>query len=228
MKARGLLAAFALTAVIAAPAPVAAQARDWTKAVVATPEGGFRMGNPAAKVKLVEYASLTCPHCAHFAETSKAPLMQRVRTGNVSYEFRNYVLNGIDVTATLLARCAGPQHYFAFTDRLYATQKRWVGRISGLTEQQKTQIQSLPDAQRLGRIAELGGLTAVAAQFGVAAPRARQCLADDAALERLGEMAKAAQEKGVQGTPTFFINDRKVDSVDDWAGLEPHLMRAGG
>ena len=55
-----------------------------------TPEGGFRMGNPAAPIKLVEYGSLACPHCRHFEETGYKPLLQTyVRTGRVSYEFRN-------------------------------------------------------------------------------------------------------------------------------------------
>ncbi|MFL6763858.1 MAG: thioredoxin domain-containing protein, partial [Sphingomicrobium sp.] len=65
---------------------------DWTRAVAATPEGGFRMGNPAAPVKLVEYGSLACPHCRHFEATGYKPLIQNyVRTGRVSYEFRNFL-----------------------------------------------------------------------------------------------------------------------------------------
>ena len=226
MRARALLAAIAVS-VVAAPAPAAAQARDWTKAVVATPEGGFRMGNPNAKVKVVEYASMTCPHCAHFAETAKAPLMQKVRSGKVSYEFRNYVLNGIDVAATLLTRCAGTAGFFPLTDRLYATQNQWVGRIRGLTPQQKQEVQVLSDGQQLARIAELGGITALAAQFGVPAARAKQCLLDPAALERLGEMVEAGRARGVAGTPTFFVNDARV-AVDDWAGLAPVIAQAGG
>ena len=65
------------------------------------------MGNPKAKVKLVEYGSLTCPHCRHFAETGMVPLKAYVKSGKVSFEYRNYILNGIDVAATLVARCGG-------------------------------------------------------------------------------------------------------------------------
>jgi protein-disulfide isomerase len=222
-----LLAAFAVTAAIAAPAPAAAQARDWTKTVAMTPEGGFRMGNPAAKVTVVEYASLTCPHCAHFSESAKGPLMARVRTGKVAYEFRNYVLNGYDIAATLLARCSGTRGFFPFVERLYATQPQWLGRLSALGRLQRGELQSLPDGPRMVKIGELGGLTPLAAQFGVPAARANQCLGDAAALERLGLMAEAAGKRGVTGTPTFFVNGAKVQ-VDDWAGLEPAIRKAGG
>ncbi|MEA3079375.1 MAG: hypothetical protein QOF05_783, partial [Sphingomonadales bacterium] len=56
----------ATTAASAAPRPAPKPKVDWARTVVATPEGGFRMGNPSAKVKLVEYGSLACPHCRHF------------------------------------------------------------------------------------------------------------------------------------------------------------------
>jgi protein-disulfide isomerase len=101
-------------AVLASLAPAAATtakpapSRDWARTVASTPEGGFRMGNPNAKVKLVEYGSLACPHCRHFEQTGYKPLVQQyVRTGRVSYEFRNLLLNAPDIAVSLLAHCAG-------------------------------------------------------------------------------------------------------------------------
>ncbi len=211
----------------AAPARRAAPARDWTRNVVMTADGGFRMGNPAARVKLVEYGSLTCPHCAHFAEEGDAALGAYVRRGTVSYEFRNYVLNGIDVTATLLARCSGPAGFFPMTHRLYATQKQWVGRISGLSEAQKEALRALPDRQRLARLAEAGGLTQIAALHGVSAARANQCLTDQAGMDRLNRIGEAASALGVTGTPTFFINGVQAQ-VNTWPDIEPLLRQAGG
>src|SRR3546814_9181159 len=81
-----LFAAAALPLGIAAvPAAQAEAAKDWTKTVARTPEGGFRVGNPDAPVKLVEYGSLTCDHCAHFAEEATPKLLgQYVRSGRVS------------------------------------------------------------------------------------------------------------------------------------------------
>jgi protein-disulfide isomerase len=213
----------------AAPARRAAgpAARDWSRIVVATPEGGFRMGNPAARVKLVEYGSLTCPHCAAFSQTGTPALVASyVRSGKVSYEFRNFVLNGIDVSASLLARCAPPARFFQLVETLYATQPDWVGRIADLPEGQKDALRALPEGQRLSRMADIGGLTEVAARYGVPAARGRQCLADKAGFDRLGRMYEAAQAKGVSGTPTFFVNGVRVDGIG-WADVEPALRRAG-
>lgn len=212
----------------AAPARRAvAPARDWTRTVVMTPEGGFRMGNPAARVKLVEYGSLTCGHCAAFAQQGEAPLKAYVRRGTVSYEFRNYVLNGIDVTATLLARCSGPTGFFPMIHRLYTTQNQWVGRISGLSEAQKQALSALPERQRLTRLAQVGGLTQVAALHGVTPARASQCLVDHAGIERLNQIGEAASALGVGGTPTFFINGANI-GTHTWSTLEPILRESAG
>jgi protein-disulfide isomerase len=227
-------AAFAGAADSAAPARKAAPVRraapvqrDWTRTVVATPEGGFRMGNPAARVKLVEYGSLTCSHCAAFAAEGVEPLMAYVRRGRVSYEYRNYVLNGIDVVATMLARCSGPAHFFAMAHDLYATQPTWVGRINGLSDERRAELNAMPEAQRRRRLGELGGLTQLAGRHGLTAARAGQCFADPAGLDRLDRMVEAAGALGVTGTPTFFLNGRMVQT-NLWAGIEPLLRQAGG
>ncbi|HEU0097919.1 MAG TPA: thioredoxin domain-containing protein [Allosphingosinicella sp.] len=213
----------------AAPAGKAAPARvDWARNVVATPEGGFRMGNPAAKVKLVEYGSLTCGHCAAFARAGMPSLVGTyVRSGKVSYEYRNFILNGLDVAATLVARCGGPGRFFPVADRLYAAQGQWMGRVGSLTSAQKAQMNALPENQRLGRMAELAGITQIAAQYGIAPVQAKRCLADQAALDRLARMAEAAQAQGVQGTPTFFFNGANI-GTHTWATLEPILREAAG
>jgi protein-disulfide isomerase len=233
MRAAGLLLLGAALAA-AAPAPRApvrhpspAVARDWSRTVVATPEGGFRMGNPAAPVKLVEYGSLTCPHCRAFAEEGTPRLIAGyVRTGKVSYEFRNFILNGPDISASLLARCAGPRGFFGMAEMLYATQPQWLGRISALPQAEKVRIGGMSQTARLVRIAEVTGLIQVAARYGVPAARARQCLADPAGFEKLGKMFEAGQALGVPGTPTFFVNGAKVDGIE-WAQVEPALRQAG-
>jgi protein-disulfide isomerase len=222
-------AASAAPAVAAAPAARPAPARvDWSRTVVATPEGGFRMGNPAAKVKLVEYGSLTCGHCANFAKAGMASLVGTyVRSGKVSYEYRNFILNGLDVAASLVARCGGPGRFFPVADRLYATQGQWMGRITDLTEAQKAQMSALPENQRLGRVAELAGIVQIGAQNGIAPASAKRCLSDPAALGRLGKIAEAANAQGVEGTPTFFINGANI-GTHTWATLEPILRDGAG
>jgi protein-disulfide isomerase len=202
-------------------------ARDWSQTVVATPEGGFRMGNPAARVKLVEYGSLTCPHCRHFAETGVRPLVQNyVRTGKVSYEFRNFILNGIDVAATLLARCSGP-NFFRASDAIYAAQPQWLGKVTAMSAADRQKLQSLPDAQRLVRIGAVSGLTPMVARFGVPAARANLCLQSKPAMARLGAIAEAANKMGVNQTPTFILNGAKTDAAS-WEELEPLVRKAAG
>jgi protein-disulfide isomerase len=223
------LAGIAATAPHADAAPVRRAARaDWARNVVATPEGGFRMGNPGAKVKLVEYGSLTCVHCAAFSREGVAPLVARyVRTGKVSYEYRNFLLNGLDVAATLVARCGGPARFFPVSEKLYATRDQWMGRLARLSQAQKDQLNALPEGQRLGRLADIIGLTGLAAQHGISPVQARRCLADHVALERLGKMTEAAGAQGVDGTPTFFLNGANIGS-HNWATLEPILRESAG
>jgi protein-disulfide isomerase len=185
------------------------------------------MGNPAARVKLVEYGSLTCSHCAAFAAQGVEPLMAYVRRGKVSWEYRNYILNGIDVVATMLARCSGPAHFFPMAHDLYATQPAWIGRINGLSQARKDELNAMPEAQRLRLLGETGGLTQLAARHGLTAARSSQCFADHAGLDRLDRMSEAATALGVTGTPTFFLNGRMVQT-NVWAGIEPLLRQAGG
>jgi protein-disulfide isomerase len=205
--------------------PVAA--KDWTRLVTATPEGGFRMGNPNAKVKLVEYGSLTCPHCRHFAQTSATPLAAAVRGGKVSYEFRNMILNGVDMAATLVARCGGARSFFPTMADLYDTQPVWLGRASKMSDAQKQELDGLSDGQRLVRVAQVAGIVQIGAKHGITRAAANRCLADPAALNRLGKMYEAARERGVKGTPTFFINGEAA-RADDWSAIEPLLKKAGG
>ena len=228
MKFSLTLALAAAAGALAAPVMAQAQApqtaqQDWTRTVVATSEGGFRIGNPDAPVKLVEYASLTCPHCAEFAVHSKASLIaNHVRSGRVSFEFRNFVLNGIDAAATLLARCAAPADFFPLTERIFETQQEWADRIRGLSEAEKQRIMGLPPSEAYAQVAQAGGLMDIAAQHGITAERGRQCLGDRARLTDLERLAQAGEALGVQGTPTFFLNGRKLD-VNSWAEIEPLL-----
>jgi len=222
-----LATAVALPAAVAAqPAPAAGQ-RDWSRTVVQTAEGGFRMGNPDAPVKIVEYLSLTCPHCAAFAQEGSPRLIRSyVRTGRASLEYRNFVLNIADAAASMLARCGGSDFFFPIADRMLATQSQWTARIGALSSAQQAEINALEIGARLTRLAEAGGLDAIAAQNGVPAEQGRRCLSDAAALNRLAEMNRVAAAAGIVGTPTFLINGTPVQA-HDWATLEPLIRRAG-
>jgi protein-disulfide isomerase len=233
MRLAGLiLAAAALSAVpsaaaVKAPAK-AAPVHDWSRIVVLTPEGGFRMGNPAAKVKLVEYGSLACPHCRHFEETGYKPLVGNyVRSGRVSYEFRNILITAPDISVTLLTRCAGPAKFFPMSQVVYATQPYWEKRIAAMSDADNAAVQAMSNQQQIVRFAEVTGLVPVAARFGVTPARARQCLMDTKALQRVLDVEQAANNRGINHTPTFLIND-KVSESSTWEQLEPELKSALG
>ena len=202
--------------------------RDWAQVVNASPAGGFVMGNPAAKVKLVEYGSLACPHCRHFEETGYKPLVQQyVRSGQVSYEFRNLLLNGPDISVSLLTRCAGAANFFPMSQLVYASQPQWEDRIEKMSDADKAALDKMTDEQRIVRFAEIGGMADMASRFGVTPGRARQCLTDRNGLERVLSMSKAASDHGIDHTPTFIINGQVTDAAT-WEQLEPKLKAALG
>ena len=129
-----------------------------------TPEGGFLMGNPNAEVKLVEFGSMTCPHCAEFEEKGGEKLIDNyVKTGRVSYEFRNFVRDPFDMTASLIARCGGPERFFRLDPRrLFADQRKWIGKAPGRAADQQQALQAMPPARGISRhIAKARRLAAV-------------------------------------------------------------------
>jgi protein-disulfide isomerase len=202
---------------------------DWTEVVSQTAEGGFRMGNPDAPVKLVEYASITCPHCGEFAEQGGPALRdQYVRSGQVSWEYRPYLLFPTDPGVFMLLRCQGAAPFFRLTEQLYADQRNWLGRLQALPAEQLQQIDALPPTARSAALVRAGGLDQFFRQRGMPEARMNSCLADEQNLQQLSQITqRATNEEGVTGTPTFFINGARQEA-GNWAQLEPLLRTAIG
>ncbi|HZF94967.1 MAG TPA: thioredoxin domain-containing protein [Allosphingosinicella sp.] len=195
---------------------------DWTETVNQTDEGWI-MGNPNAPTKLVEYASITCPHCADFSEQGGARLREYVRTGQVSWEFRPFMIFPTDPGIFMLLRCQPPQSFFAVSDQLYHSQSEWTGRA----QPQLAQSQQMPLAGRAAFLTQAAGLDEFFRQRGMPAAQVGQCLNNQAELQRLQAITdRAASEEGVRGTPTFLINGEQAVGVDTWAKLEPRLQAA--
>jgi protein-disulfide isomerase len=203
---------------------------DWTETIGVTPEGGYLMGNPDAPVKLVEYASLTCPHCRDFSREAAAPLRDTyVKSGKVSWEFRSFPLNPIDVAATLLATCQGPGPVFKLVEQNYIEQDKWVLPFQKLSKQQQDQIAAMPADQQFVGLAKAGGLDAFYRVRGLTQAKAEACLSDKAKIDAIVAMRdRGIKEDKVEGTPTFIINDTKVDEPPTWTALEPVLKKAIG
>ena len=118
---------------------------DWTMVVFLSFVGGFLLGYPNAKAKLIEYGSLTCPHCREFDETGVPTLVDKfVKSVQVSWEFRNYVRDPFDLTASLIARCNGTKSFFPLMRAFYKDQPVWVGNLQAAPQQQLEQLQNLP------------------------------------------------------------------------------------
>ena len=209
----------------AVPAP---NGGDWTTVVSTTPEGGFLMGNPNAPVKLVEYLSLTCPHCADFEEKGFPKLRDEyVKKGTVSLEVRNYVRDPIDMTASLVSRCGGPEPYFAMTEQVFAQQAGMFDKMQKLPQSEIQRLQSAPPAEQFKGLAALLGIDQFARQRGIPQAKLDACFSDQASVDKLVDMQKKANDLQIPGTPAFILNGKLLESVGTWETLEPKLKEAG-
>lgn len=196
----------------------------WTETVVATPEGGYRVGNPAARAKLVEFGSISCPTCRAFHLESIAAVRARVATGGLSYEFRPFAVHSIDPMLHALMLCAGPRHYVAFADDFYADQPALMARYETWAE---ADPKTNPDGSPATRIAlaREWGLTAFAMRHGLTAAGVTRCLSNTAAFaaQQRREDA-AARDFQVTGTPTFVLNGRTLKDVLTWPEIETAVV----
>jgi len=216
-----------LLASLAVPAVpgVAAQQRDWSTVTASTPAGAYLMGNPAARAKLVEYASYTCSHCADFSRDADAGLKRMLRSGSASWEFRHLIRDPFDLAAAVVARCAGPRGFAATSAAIFAAQPRWLDRAGAFARANGEALKGKPPLTQLRALADGAGLSEIGRANGVTPARLDACFADKAGVDRITAMTAAAPAE-VQGTPAFFVNGRFVAGVD-WAGLEPVMRTAG-
>ena len=143
------------------------------------------LGDPQAPVTIIEYASLTCPHCAHFHNEVLPQLKERyIADGKVRLVYRDFPLDERALTAAALAHCAGPDRYFGFLDVLFETQSSWARADDYIGA--------------LKKLGKLGGMTD---------EQMDQCLADQALTDGILQTRLEGQnEHQVSSTPTLVIN----------------------
>lgn len=210
-------------------AKVAAPAgKSWTDIVSKTEFGGFQMGNPNAKLKLVEYGAISCPGCAQFSVQSTEELNKIVNEGTVSMEFRPFLVHGIqDIPGFLLAQCSGPEAFFPLTEQLYAEQQSWLSKISTVTEADQQAMQKMSPQQIATLLATKMGLIDFVKSRGISEDQARSCLSDKAAIDNLIKMTeRGTSDDGVSGTPFFLLNGAKLDA-SSWNQVKGKLVEAG-
>ncbi len=168
----------------AAPHPLLADAQT----VLALGKDDRILGNPDAPITIIEYASLTCPHCAHFTNEVLPELKKKwIDTGKAKLVLRDYPLDEPALRAAMIARCAPPDRYYAYVDTFFGAQEKWVT--------------ARDYRNALARLAKLGGMSTE--EFD-------NCLKNTALENKIVEgRLIATKEVDVNSTPTFFINGTK-------------------
>ena len=206
---------------------VAPAGKIWSETVVKTEAGGFKMGNPDAKLKLIEYGAITCPGCAQFAAQSTEELTELVNTGVVSMEFRPFLVHGVqDIPGFLLAQCSGPEAFYPLSDQLYADQQNWLGKMSGITEAEQQAAAKMTPAEVATFLGTRMGLIEFVQQRGISAEQAKACLSDSKAIDSLIKQTEQAGKDGVTGTPYFTLNGAPLN-VGAWTQVKGKLVEAG-
>lgn len=163
-------------------------------------------GKADAPVTLIEYASMTCSHCANF-DTKVYPTLKSkyIDTGKVRYIMREFPLDPLAAAGFMLARCSGDDKYFAMVDVLFKMQAQWAFTNDPLQ-----------------------GLLAIAKQAGFSEQKFNECLANQKLLDDIDAVRQRAVDKfGVNSTPTFFVNgqphrgEMTLDELDK--ALAPYL-----
>jgi protein-disulfide isomerase len=157
----------------------------------ASPLGDMALGAANAPVTIIEYASMTCPHCAEFHRNVFPELKaQYINTGTVRFVFREFPIDPVSATCSMLARCIGkddPARYHAAIDGLFATQDKWMANNTA------------------------DQLRSIAKQAGMGDEGFNACMTNQSLLTGLQQSRDHAYTKlKVEATPTFFVNGKRM------------------
>ena len=181
--------------------PVLAQSAMQAELMKPGPLGDMSLGDEKAPVTIIEYASMTCPHCANFHETTYPELKKKyIDTGKVRFIFREFPLDQLAAAAFMLARCGGKERYFPMVETLFQQQRTWA-------------------VQR-----PLQPLMAIGKQAGLSEAGFNECLKNQQVLDGIEDVRKRAAEKlNVQSTPTFFVNGKQLRGAATLAEFEKEM-----
>lgn len=163
---------------------------DLAQLMAPGPLEDISLGKADAPNTIVEYASMTCPHCALFHKTVLPELQKKYfDDGQARLILREFPLDGLAVAAFMLARCAGPDRYYPMVGALFETQQTWA--VPGADGKEK--------------------LLLIAKQAGFSKEKFDQCLADKELFSKIVDTRTRGHEKfGVDSTPSFFVNGKRL------------------
>ncbi len=197
---------------------------NWNNTVVET-DAGHLIGNPDAKVKLTEFVSYTCPHCAHFADEGDPALkLAYVHPGKVSVEIRHSLRDPIDLTATMLTQCGDPSRFVLNHSAIMLSQSKWLPIAQSASPAQIQRWTSPDRAAARRAIASDFGFYKTMEARGYRTTDLDKCLNDNARATKLAEASQAdAVKYGIRGTPSFAINGKLLENVHSWQALQPQI-----
>ena len=200
--ALGLVAGGAAMAAAASGRAAFAQAAEALKVL----DRDHILGKADAPITIVEYASLTCPHCAQFHGQILPELKKKwIDSGRARLVYRDFPLDRMALQAAQIAECAGKDRYFGVLELLFQQQEKWASSRDGIGE--------------IGRILRIAG---------IGDAEIRQCLANEAiANDAVLADYQSGEKAGVTGTPTLFINGQKLGAPRSFADVDAFLEKLG-
>jgi protein-disulfide isomerase len=165
------------------------------------------LGKADAPITIIEYGSLTCPHCAAFDAEVLPKLKEKwIDSGKAKLVFRPFARDDVDLHAASVALCVAPERFYAFVDAIFASQDQWFAASD--------------HKAALARIALLGGVNKT--KFDA-------CWDDKPTQDKLlASRLVASQNLGVDSTPTFFLNGKKFDGAPTFDAFDAALTKLGG
>ena len=165
------------------------------------------LGNADAPITIIEYSSLTCPHCAKFHKDTLPDVKDKwVETGKARIVYRHFPLDGLALRAAMVADCMDGERYFTFLDALFHGQKLWA--------------QASDPVQALSQVAALAGLNG---------ERFEACIEDESQANAILERRKHGETTyGIGSTPTFIVNGQKVEGAIGYEAFNEVLEEAEG
>jgi protein-disulfide isomerase len=186
--------------------PVAGGTSADAQALLAVQPGDHVLGKPEAPITLIEYASLTCPHCAHFDVQILPKIKEKwIDTGKVKLIYRDFPLDDAALKAAQLAECSGNERYFALLDLIFASQPKWAATSDPAT--------AIEDLTKLLRVA------------GMSESFIKECIANDKVANVVLNRQLGGKILGVDSTPTLYVNGQQFKGARTAEELDGVFMK---